>query len=303
MLGKFLKVAGIVLLGLYCLGLFARAATAQGTTYVAGQVFTVSASAPNATCTVGAVWIRTATSIGLSFCTATNTWTSFWPYDSGTGTTTVGGGITVSGAQTCTTSTCTLSASTPLVYCDATSNSVTMNLPDAQTGITFYSIQRIDSTAANTCTLDADSSDTINNQLTYLVQPDVSYSLVGQNSTKWRITSSFLPSIPAEVNLGTVGTTETIDLANNYRGMWRMTLDENLTITLSNPVYGGSYTFMFTQDGSGTNTVTWPAAVKWDGGVAPVITATASATSGCVLTYTNAGAGNIYWGECGLDIK
>lgn len=300
---RFIRTIGVGILILYVLAISAKVATSQGTTYSAGQVFTVSASAVPATCTVGAVYIRTSTSISLNFCSATNTWTTFWPYDSGSGTTTVGGGFTVSGIQSCTTATCTLSLSTPVVYCDATSNSVTLQLPDSQAGATFYSIQRIDNTAANTCTLDGDSSDTINNQTTYLIAPDVSYSLVGKTTSAWRISSSFLPTVPAETNLGTVGTTETVDFANNLRGQYILTLDENLTLTFSNPAYGASYTLILTQDSSGTNTVTWPASVLWADGSAPTITATANKTSLCVLTYTNgAGAGtNKYLAACNLN--
>lgn len=301
LLDKFLRSCAIGLLVLYALASGAKLATAQGTTYSAGQIITVSSSALPANCTTGAIYIRTATSIAVSFCSATDTWLSVWPYSSGSNTTTVGGGLTVSGIQTCTSATCNLSLSTPVVYCDASSNSVTLQLPDAVAGASFYSVQRIDSTAGNTCTLDGDSSDTINNQATYLVQPDVSYSLIGKTTSAWRITSSFLPTIPAEVNLGTVGTTETIDFASNYRGQYILTLDENLTLTLNNPVAGGTYTLIFVQDGSGGNTVTWPAAVEWPGSSAPTITSTANRSSLCVLTYTAADAGSQYTAECSLN--
>lgn len=302
MSSKLIIACASLALMLYGLSQTVRVLTAQGTTYSAGQVITLSTAALPANCSVGAVYIRTATSIAISFCSATDTWLGVWPYNSGsTNTTTVGGGISVNGVQTCTSANCSLSLSTPIVYCDASSNNVSLDLPDSQAGAAFYSIQRIDNTAANTCTLNGDGSDTINNQLTYLIAPDVSYSLVGKTTSAWRITSSFLPSVPAESNLGTVGTTETIDFASNYRGQYIMTLDENLTLTLSNPIEGASYTLIFTQDGSGGNSVTWPAGVLWSDGTTPTITTTASKASLCVLTYTDAAGGNKYLGACNLN--
>lgn len=43
----------------------------------------------------------------------------------------------------------------------------------------------------------------------------------------------------------------------------------NVVFTLSNPVAGATYQIEITQDGTGSRTYTWPAAVKWPGGSAP----------------------------------
>jgi hypothetical protein len=88
-----------------------------------------------------------------------------------------------------------------------------------------------------------------------------------------------------------VGSTETVDFAVSNRHT--IILDENLTLTFSNPVNGATYVIILIQDGAGTNTVTWPAAVKWPGGTAPVVTATASKADLVTLYYN----GTVYFGS------
>lgn len=78
-----------------------------------------------------------------------------------------------------------------------------------------------------------------------------------------------------ETSLGTVGSTETVDWGNgNHQAV---TLDENLTFTFIDPAGPGGFTMKLTQDVTGTNTVTWPASVLWEGDVAPTITVTGDA--------------------------
>ena len=91
------------------------------------------------------------------------------------------------------------------------------------------------------------------------------------------------------------GATETINLNNGP--VHDITLDENVTFTFSNPVASGrasSFTLILRQDGSGTNTVTWPASVKWAGGIAPTITADANAID--VLTFVTVTGGTEWLG-------
>jgi hypothetical protein len=94
-------------------------------------------------------------------------------------------------------------------------------------------------------------------------------------------------------NHSAAGATETIDFAVSNEHT--VILDENVTLTLSNPVDGGRYTIILIQDGTGTNTVTWPAAVKWPGGTAPTITATADKADLVTLYYY--GTGSVYLGS------
>ena len=92
------------------------------------------------------------------------------------------------------------------------------------------------------------------------------------------------------------GTTETIDLDNG--SVHDITLDENVTFTFTNPPAAGraiSFTVILRQDGTGTNTVTWPASVVWPGGSAPTITATASAVD--IVVFTTVDGGTTYYGN------
>ncbi len=94
------------------------------------------------------------------------------------------------------------------------------------------------------------------------------------------------------------GTTETLDIeAGN---VFHMTLDENITFTFSNPIASDdmtSFTLILTQDGSGTNVVTWPASVDWAGGSAPTLITTAGTVS--ILVFFTIDGGTIWHGMLG----
>lgn len=78
-------------------------------------------------------------------------------------------------------------------------------------------------------------------------------------------------------SLGTVTTTPAIDF--NTAQFQRLNFPAgNLTPTFSNGVAGREYFLALKQDGTGSRTVTWPAAVKWSAGSAPTLTTTASRT-------------------------
>jgi hypothetical protein len=66
---------------------------------------------------------------------------------------------------------------------------------------------------------------------------------------------------------GNTSTAKTLDWNNGTKQS--VTATGNVTFTLSNPVAGISYRIEITQDGTGSRTYTWPAAVKWPGGTAP----------------------------------
>jgi hypothetical protein len=110
------------------------------------------------------------------------------------------------------------------------------------------------------------------------------------------------PLVTGWVKHAAAGATETADLSVGVKH--RIILDENLTLTLTNPVDSATYTIEFVQDAGATNTVTWAdeANIYWsDGGVAPVITATANAISLCTFIYD--GTLSKYLGACSLDHK
>ena len=61
--------------------------------------------------------------------------------------------------------------------------------------------------------------------------------------------------------------------------------------TLSNPYAGAIYQLLVKQDGTGGRTVSWPAAVKWPGGVSPVLSTAVNALD--VITFVSDGT-NFY---------
>jgi hypothetical protein len=78
------------------------------------------------------------------------------------------------------------------------------------------------------------------------------------------------------------GTAYTINTATGTVQI--LTLTGNCTFTFPTAVAGESFTLLLRQDGTGSRTVTWPAAVRWPGSTAPTITATANQTDKYVFT-------------------
>lgn len=89
---------------------------------------------------------------------------------------------------------------------------------------------------------------------------------------------------------GASGTTETVSFADGDRHF--LTLDENITITLSNPAEGQTLTIYMLQDGSGTNTIAWADTITWADNTVPTWTTTASKMNVAVITYI----GGAYYG-------
>jgi len=76
----------------------------------------------------------------------------------------------------------------------------------------------------------------------------------------------------AVASTGSVTGAVAVDLNSQNVIVW--TLTGNVTISFSNPPTASqalSITFVLTQDGTGGRTVTWPAAVRWPGGVGPTL--------------------------------
>ena len=95
----------------------------------------------------------------------------------------------------------------------------------------------------------------------------------------------------AEGYTALTGTTPSVSL--NAGGSFSLVLSGNTTFTFADaPATGSSgFSLKITQDASGSGyTVTWPATVKWPGGSAPALTATADKSDVFVLTTEDAGA-------------
>jgi|GEM_PF-2250051 len=73
----------------------------------------------------------------------------------------------------------------------------------------------------------------------------------------------------------------------------------NETFTFTAPTSAGNFLLRMVQDGVGSRTATWPATVKWPGGVAPTLTTAASSVD-IVTCYYN---GTTYDCNSGLDFK
>jgi hypothetical protein len=74
----------------------------------------------------------------------------------------------------------------------------------------------------------------------------------------------------------TTVTTSTLTLDLSTANYFLLSLQSNVTLTLTNPQDGAAYAFEIGQAATFTNkNVTWPASVKWPGGNAPTITGTA----------------------------
>lgn len=107
--------------------------------------------------------------------------------------------------------------------------------------------------------------------------------------------SGSTPLLESQVADTSSSGTVTFDLDDG--NVFTSTLTESTTVAFVNPPASGTaqgFTIVFTQDATGGRTVTWPASVKWAGGTAPTITATASATD--VVTLITYDGGTTYYG-------
>lgn len=93
---------------------------------------------------------------------------------------------------------------------------------------------------------------------------------------------TFTNGYTEEVVTANTGTAYTIDLANG--SVQILTLTGNCTFTFPTATAGRSFILILKQDGTGSRTVTWPAAVKWPAGTAPTITSTASKADKYIFT-------------------
>ena len=93
-------------------------------------------------------------------------------------------------------------------------------------------------------------------------------------SSKTIEAGTFTNGYTEEVVTANTSTAYTIDLANG--SVQILTLTGNCTFTFPTATAGKGFTLLLKQDGTGSRTATWPAAVKWPASTAPTITATAS---------------------------
>jgi uncharacterized protein (AIM24 family) len=93
------------------------------------------------------------------------------------------------------------------------------------------------------------------------------------------------PTITNYTETTVTANTSTAYTIDNTNGTLQiLTLTGNCTFTFPTATAGKSFTLILKQDATGSRTVTWPASVKWPGGTAPTITATASKADKYVFT-------------------
>lgn len=93
---------------------------------------------------------------------------------------------------------------------------------------------------------------------------------------------TFTNGYTEEVVTANTSTAYTVNLANG--SVQILTLTGNCTFTFPTATAGRSFIMILKQDGTGSRTVTWPAAVKWPSGTAPTITSTASKSDKYIFT-------------------
>ena len=95
--------------------------------------------------------------------------------------------------------------------------------------------------------------------------------------------------------LGSKTTTATINLANG--NVFTVTLGGNVTFTFSGATASTACSFglYITQDATGSRAATWPASVKWAGGIAPTLSTTANALD--MLVFETINGGNTWYGS------
>jgi hypothetical protein len=127
----------------------------------------------------------------------------------------------------------------------------------------------------------------VNGSDAYVFNRENAPLLFGTNDTeRARITSTGTFQLSSNYQEGVVtantGTAYTISLASGTVQI--LTLTGNCTFTFPTATAGQSFILLLKQDGTGSRTVTWPAAVKWPGSTAPTITSTASRCDKYIFT-------------------
>ncbi len=191
-------------------------------------------------------------------------------------------------------------------------SSATLNLPAAATaGNGFVLVVRAGTGV--TITVDPDGTETVDGVTTISVgaldwallfcDGSAWMTLLTQHSTGTALTDPALTrpvmGSPREnISTGSASGAQALDVAN--QSYFAYTLTGNVTFSFSNvPATGTaiSVTVELLQDGTGSRTVTWPASVKWPGGVAPTLTTTAAKTD--IITLLTRDGGTTWYGFVG----
>lgn len=166
-----------------------------------------------------------------------------------------------------------------------------LNLPAAATaGNGFFLIVRGDSGVV--VTVDPNGAETVNGAATITLSNQAAalvlctgsawIAIVTQTSSATSLTDAGLVrpivSSPREQYSAPGGVSGGVTVDMTGHAFFTLTLTGNITSLTINGVPSAGYctvlTLVLTQGGAGSYTVSWPAAVKWPGGVAPTLTTT-----------------------------
>jgi hypothetical protein len=115
-------------------------------------------------------------------------------------------------------------------------------------------------------------------------------TLTGGTLTSPTLTNSTITNyVETLQSVGTVGSTSTLSLTTGTVLTATLTASTPCTFTMPTPTAGKSFVLILTQAASGMTTATFTG-VEWPGGIAPTITATASAVD--ILSFIADGS---YW--------
>ena len=117
---------------------------------------------------------------------------------------------------------------------------------------------------------------------------NVNHAATSYPHTTAEVVRGILPSdeLNPVLTTDTDAATITFDLSTSYH---QVTLAGNRTLALSNETTGQSFVVRLVQDATGSRTVTWFTTIKWDQGVAPTLTTTASKTDVFMFMATGTG--------------
>jgi hypothetical protein len=124
------------------------------------------------------------------------------------------------------------------------------------------------------------------------------------NHVKWsNIEGKETPSLSTlRFSLNDLGETpESASIAVNWQtaSKQKVRLTDDTTLSFTAPDGTGHVMLIVKQDATGGHTVTWPAAVKWPGGIAPTLTSAANAIDVFTLYYD----GEVYLGNASFDFR
>lgn len=128
----------------------------------------------------------------------------------------------------------------------------------AATGTNAFAIFQCDAGTSPT-------ADSTNDTVTF-TSSDGSILITGNSSTD---TIDLILRAAFEYNAGNSSTAITVNWANGVAQ--KVTMTGSATFTFSNPVAGTAYILKLVQDGTGSRTATWPAAVVWPNATAPTL--------------------------------